>query len=166
MEEPGEDFLILERSEFRYTRFTAFCGATSIMNIARGMFRLWIVVSVAWVLLLAGIMRPDQAARTYWNLKHVSANLESEASENGAGETEAVPDSAPNQPPWVIPEGRPGWWLPEGFTIRPSPEELVKRRNRSLSTIRNFLGSAVLLPLILLLGGVVLGWVSKGFRRK
>ncbi len=45
------------------------------MNWARGLFRLWLVLSLAWVAVAFLIMRPDQAATRYFEAREEIAGL-------------------------------------------------------------------------------------------
>ena len=129
------------------------------MTYSRGIFRLWIVVSVAWVALAAVSVRPDRSFTTYWAFRSLPISEQVSA---------------------TAPQGEKPWKLPEGYSLRPgqswnseaglSREELLKegqrRRTRSIAELRSFATFAIIPPLVLLAFGVALAWVIRGFNRK
>lgn len=117
------------------------------MNWARGLFRLWLVLSVLWIAMWAVVMRPDQQWSQYTESYAKAEELARDLRERISGDnmTEAQSEA-----------------------ILRAKEELFLRTDRkvqsSWSTIMSFLAIGLGVSAGLFVIGVSLFWALRGFR--
>ncbi|WP_269929848.1 hypothetical protein [Aminobacter sp. HY435] len=114
------------------------------MNFRRGFWRLWIVVSLFWVGLL--VMEQQKGPTALWFEMADGWEARREIASGGG-----VQPYDPKNPDAYY----------KGLE---EADRLVKRIWRG-NDARNALTAMVMLPTILLVVGVIVGWVAKGFRR-
>jgi hypothetical protein len=130
-------------------------GVTMASNWSRGFFRLWVVLSLLWVVAFGY----GTIAQTIEDLRLPPKPVESAKQEQDQACSAMPGDARDDQPihcrPTEIAEER---W-----------QHVADSRDRLLSHITVYVlamvGAAVLPPLMLLLPGLVIAWIRRGFAR-
>lgn len=122
-------------------------GMAGRVNWSRGMFRLWLVLSVMWVVLVFVLARPDQNLSLYQRL--------GEGLEVASGILERSGDEL------VMPDGavRPRLNI-EAERMRLMASQEIERRRLIASVSLAFVP-----PLVILTIGLLLAWAIRGFSR-
>jgi hypothetical protein len=110
------------------------------INWNRGSWRLWVVGSVAWVILSVAIIRPDEAVNTIWKFRNVNVTFTDR--EVGIGD------------------------LPLTATEERNVElriEVARRLDRAKRTLEDFALFGLLPPAVALVIGFALVWAIRGF---
>jgi hypothetical protein len=104
------------------------------VNWASGLWRLWLVLAIFWVLGVAAIFRPDLSAATYWTLRYVDRSLVAQ-SPGALSENAKPPD--------------PVALLPQGYKIDSAPAPDASLAAQSAGHWRDETGNPVTDPLLL-----------------
>ena len=153
------------------------------------MFRLWVVVSIAWLGLTATMMRPDQSFSTYWTFRTLPT---AEEALSAAIETaEPLPtDLEPSigtttsyrreeliaeaHRRGLLPENAQGGKMPDGWSVilpdgttkaLMSLADAQRHRSHAIGELKDFAGVALIPLVFLLVFGFALAWVFRGFKR-
>ena len=132
-------------------RARVFAGKGSVVNVTRGLFRLWIVLSTVWVVGIGALIWKDvfpsfqklKIAGDHFGVVHVCARIERTNEQVLA---------------WIsnfdVAQLKS---LPEGFCLDYDKKPSINERFTKASF-------AFAPPFALLLLGIVLAWVARGFR--
>lgn len=158
------------------------------MRWGRGLFRLWCVLSLLWLLLVAAIMRPDEDIERLWSMRDLPTSERRPVAYNR--ETGEAVRLEANE--WVPTETRPDddgnilvfdgkdWRLLAAYESAPvieddgTPSQVMKSqllvkadeiRSKMKSDLIEFGGVAGIPPLGMLVVGMGLFWAVRGFRQ-
>ena len=110
------------------------------INWSRGSWRLWVVGSLAWVVLSVMIIRPDKAANTLWKFRNVNVTFTDR--EVGIGDL-----------PLAAAEER-------NVELR---MEVARRLDHAKRKLKDFALVGLLPPAVALVIGFALVWAIRGF---
>jgi hypothetical protein len=115
------------------------------MNWRRGLCRIWVVGSIAWMLLAGLVTDLPHATKTYWDFKQLSTHTAADARAAYARDSSKA----------------------EATTDQDAPvlKELGRRLAMADQNSVAFLWVGVAPPLIVLVIGLGLTWAFEGFRR-
>ena len=119
------------------------------INWGRGLFRIWLLITVLWVAMLVSLARPDKIVSTYWG----HYQTVSEQSEALAALQEKVFLNLSEEQQNAL----------ENATQR-RLDEARKQLGYARSNLLSFAGGLIGLPAILFALWAVLLWLLRGFR--
>ncbi|RMF07769.1 MAG: hypothetical protein D6763_11520 [Alphaproteobacteria bacterium] len=125
------------------------------LNWRRGLLRLWLVFAVLWIGAVGWILRPDEAAVSYWKLRSLDEAYIA---------AEARPDEDRCKRPDGSLEARcmSAEWQ-RAQAARDYMKEALARKEDSLSSLK-FAAIVMVGPIVAaLVLGFVFGWVARGF---
>lgn len=125
------------------------------LNWRRGLIRLWLVLSIIWIVLVGWVMRPDEDALSYWKLRSLDdAYIEAE--------TEPRSEKC-TRPDGSLDAGCMDAEWQRAQATRDVMKEALARKQDSLDDLK-FTGFVIGGPIVAaLILGFVFGWVARGF---